>query len=80
MGAPRGGAVLARRFTVKQSVCYLRNRRYGYGAIKVAQGIVGCADLAFGDRVEPVLEALIRAGGGQEMVGERRASSGRQHF
>ena len=37
----------------------------GYGPIKVAQGIVGYADLAFGDRVEPVLEALIRAGGGR---------------
>jgi len=34
----------------------------GYGPIKVAQGIVGYADLALGDRVEPVLEALIRAG------------------
>ena len=33
----------------------------GYGPIKVAQGIVGYADLALGDRVEPVLEALIRA-------------------
>ena len=33
----------------------------GYGPIKVAQGIVGFADLALGDRVEPVLEALIRA-------------------
>jgi hypothetical protein len=36
-----------------------------YGPIKVAQGIVGYADLALGDRVEPVLEALIRAGGGR---------------
>ena len=35
----------------------------GYGPIKVAQAIVGYADLALGDRVEPVLEALIRAGG-----------------
>jgi L-fuconolactonase len=35
----------------------------GYGPIKVAQGIVGYADLALGDRVEPVLEALIRAAG-----------------
>src|ERR1700733_10890471 len=34
----------------------------GYGPIKVAQGIVGHADLALGDRVEPLLEALIRAG------------------
>jgi hypothetical protein len=37
----------------------------GYGPIKVAQGIVGYADLALGDRVEPVIEALIRAGGGR---------------
>jgi predicted TIM-barrel fold metal-dependent hydrolase len=36
-----------------------------YGSIKVAQGIVGYADLALGDRVEPVLEALILAGGGR---------------
>ena len=31
----------------------------------MAQGIVGFADLALGDRLEPVLEALIRAGGGR---------------
>jgi len=37
----------------------------GYGPIRVAQGIVGHADLALGDRVGPVLEALIRAGGGR---------------
>ena len=37
----------------------------GYGPIRVAQAIVGYADLALGDRVEPVLEALIRAGGGR---------------
>ena len=37
----------------------------GYGPIKVAQDIVGYADLALGDRVEPVLEELIRAGGGR---------------
>ncbi len=37
----------------------------GYGPIKVAQGIVGAADLTLGDRVEPVLEAQIRAGGGR---------------
>ena len=36
-----------------------------YGPTRVAQGIVGFADLALGDRVEPVLEALIRAGGGR---------------
>ena len=37
----------------------------GYGAIKVAQSIVGFVDLALGDRVEPVIEELIRAGGGR---------------
>lgn len=37
----------------------------GYGPIRVAEGIVGYADLALGDRVEPVLEALIRAAGGR---------------
>ena len=37
----------------------------GYGPIKVAQRIVGYADLALGDRVEAVLEALIHAGGGR---------------
>jgi predicted TIM-barrel fold metal-dependent hydrolase len=37
----------------------------GYGPIKVAQGIVGYADLTLGDRVEPVLEAQLRAGGGR---------------
>jgi L-fuconolactonase len=37
----------------------------GYGPIKVAQGIVGYADLALGGRVEPVLDALTRAGGGR---------------
>jgi L-fuconolactonase len=37
----------------------------GYGPTRVAQGIVGVADLTLGDRVEPVLEAQIRAGGGR---------------
>jgi predicted TIM-barrel fold metal-dependent hydrolase len=37
----------------------------GYGPTRVAQGIVGFADLTLGDRVEPVLEAQIRAGGGR---------------
>jgi predicted TIM-barrel fold metal-dependent hydrolase len=37
----------------------------GYGPTRVAAGIVGCADLTLGDRVEPVLEAHIRAGGGR---------------
>src|SRR5262249_6528884 len=35
----------------------------GYGPTKVAAGIVGYADLMLGDRIDPVLEALIRAGG-----------------
>jgi L-fuconolactonase len=37
----------------------------GYGATRVAAGIVGFADLTLGDRVEAVLEAHIRAGGGR---------------
>jgi predicted TIM-barrel fold metal-dependent hydrolase len=37
----------------------------GYGTSRVAAGIVGFADLTLGDRVEPVLEAHIRAGGGR---------------
>jgi predicted TIM-barrel fold metal-dependent hydrolase len=37
----------------------------GYGATRVAAGIVGFADLTLGDRVEVVLEAQIRAGGGR---------------
>ena len=36
-----------------------------YGATRVAAGIVGFADLALGDRVEPVLQAHVRAGGGR---------------
>jgi predicted TIM-barrel fold metal-dependent hydrolase len=36
-----------------------------YGPTRVAAGIVGFADLTLGDKVEPVLEALIRAGGGR---------------
>ena len=36
-----------------------------YGPIRVAAGIVGFADLTLGDRVEPVLEAHLRAGGGR---------------
>jgi predicted TIM-barrel fold metal-dependent hydrolase len=36
-----------------------------YGAIRVAAGIVGHADLTLGDRVEPVLAAHERAGGGR---------------
>jgi hypothetical protein len=37
----------------------------GYGAARVAAGIVGYADLTLGERVEAVLEAKIRAGGGR---------------
>ena len=37
----------------------------GYGSTRVAAGVVGHADLTLGDRVEPVLEAHIRAGGGR---------------
>jgi L-fuconolactonase len=36
-----------------------------YGPTCIAAGIVGFADLTLGDRVEPVLEASIRAGGGR---------------
>ena len=36
-----------------------------YGSTRVAAGIVGFADLTLGDRVEPVLEAHSRAGGGR---------------
>lgn len=36
-----------------------------YGKTRVAAGIVGYADLTLGDRVEPVLLAQIRAGGGR---------------
>ena len=36
-----------------------------YGPTRVAAGIVGFADLTLGDRVEAVLEAQVRAGGGR---------------
>jgi predicted TIM-barrel fold metal-dependent hydrolase len=36
-----------------------------YGPTRVAAGIIGFADLTLGDRVEPVLEANVRAGGGR---------------
>jgi L-fuconolactonase len=36
-----------------------------YGNTKVCAGIVAYADLMLGDRVEPVLEAMISAGGGR---------------
>jgi predicted TIM-barrel fold metal-dependent hydrolase len=37
----------------------------GYGRARVCAGIVGYADLALGDNVAPVLEALIAAGNGR---------------
>lgn len=37
----------------------------GYGPTRIAQGIVGFAELALGERVRPVLEAHVRAGGGR---------------
>ncbi len=37
----------------------------GYGSTRIAQGIVGFADLALGQEVRPVLEAHIHAGGGR---------------
>ena len=36
-----------------------------YGKARVCEGIVGHADLTLGSRVEPVLEAHVRAGGGR---------------
>ncbi|HET7879818.1 MAG TPA: amidohydrolase family protein [Acetobacteraceae bacterium] len=36
-----------------------------YGPARIADGIVGYADLTLGDHVEPVLEAQVRAGGGR---------------
>jgi predicted TIM-barrel fold metal-dependent hydrolase len=36
-----------------------------YGKVRVADGIVGYADLTLGERVEPVLDMHIRAGGGR---------------
>src|SRR5712671_2522194 len=36
-----------------------------YGKTKVCAGIVGYADLALGARVEPVLDAMVMAGGGR---------------
>src|SRR6266478_485898 len=36
-----------------------------YGKTQVCAGIVGYADLALGARVEPVLDAMIMAGGGR---------------
>lgn len=45
-----------------------------YGPTRIAAGIVSHADLALGDRVEPVLEALIHAGGGR-LRGVRHCAS-----
>src|SRR5262249_60160474 len=47
-----------------------------YGKSRVAAGIVGFADLTLGDRVEPVLEALIRAGGRRGRGGAPPAPGG----
>ena len=60
-----------------------------YGGTRVAAGIVGFADLTLGDRVEPVLEANVRAGGGRfrgvrhsaawdgsEIIGNSRTAGG----
>jgi L-fuconolactonase len=60
-----------------------------YGPTRVAAGIVGFADLTLGDRVEPVLEAQLRAGGGRfrgvrhsaawdasEVIGNSRTANG----
>ena len=60
-----------------------------YGPARVAAGIVGFADLTLGDRVESVLQALIRAGGGRfrgvrhsaawdasEVIGNSRTATG----
>src|SRR5213594_3962207 len=60
-----------------------------YGSTRVAAGIVGFADLTLGDRVEPVLEALVAAGGGRfrgvrhaaawdasDIIGNSRTASG----
>ena len=60
-----------------------------YGPTRVAAGIVGFADLTLGDRVEPVLQAQLRAGGGRfrgvrhsaawdasDVIGYRRTATG----
>jgi L-fuconolactonase len=64
-----------------------------YGSTRVAAGIVGFADLTLGDRVEPVLEAQVRAGGGRfrgvrhsaawdanEIIGNSRTAKGPHLF
>ena len=62
-----------------------------FGPTRVAAGIIGFADLTLGDRVEPVLEAHIGAGGGRfrgvryqaawdadPVIGNSRTASGPQ--
>jgi L-fuconolactonase len=64
-----------------------------YGPTRIAAGIVGFADLTLGDRVEPVLEAQVRAGGGRfrgvrhsaawdasEIIGNSRTAKGPRLF
>jgi L-fuconolactonase len=64
-----------------------------YGPTRVGAGIVGFADLTLGDRVEPVLQAQIRAGGGRfrgvrhsaawdadEVIGNSRTAHGPHLF
>ena len=64
-----------------------------YGPARVAAGIVGFADLTLGDKVEPVLEANIRASGGRfrgvrhsaawdasEVIGNSRTAGGPHLF
>jgi L-fuconolactonase len=64
-----------------------------FGPTRVAAGIVGFADLTLGDRVEPVLEAHVRAGGGRfrgvrhsaawdadDTIGNSRTASGPHVF
>ncbi|MCZ6873614.1 MAG: amidohydrolase family protein [bacterium] len=64
-----------------------------YGPTRVGAGIVGFADLTFGDRVEPVLEAHIQASGGRfkgvrhsaawdacEVIGNSRTATGAHLF
>ena len=50
----------------------------GYGNTRVAAGIVGYADLTLGERVEMVLEAQIRAGGGRIPRGASLRQLGRR--
>ena len=64
-----------------------------YGPARVAAGIVGFADLTLGDKVEPVLEANVRASGGRfrgvrhsaawdasDIIGNSRTAGGPQLF